>query len=122
MASTYLCDASNDIYLDSNGNIATATRDIDVAGQLCKNFLNTFLGDIFTDLNLGTDWFGILLSDQVTMQDKVDEITRVLLTVPFVTGVNQVQMSQDPQAGQIAFDIEVQTNAGPLQFSLPAGV
>lgn len=120
---TFACDSNSDLYLDSRGNIATFIRDIDVAAQLCNNYLRTFLGDVFTDLSIGTDWFGIILSEDTGLQSKIDEITRVLLTVPFVTAVNQVQISQNSETREISLDVEVQTTAGVLTLEpVTAGV
>ena len=110
--STFKTDANNDLYLDAGGNIAIATTSIEVTQQLCQNYLQTFLGEIFVNLKAGVDWFGIMLSDYTGLQDKINELTRVLLTVPNVASVIDVQYAQDKEAGTISFAIQVQTNTG----------
>lgn len=114
---TFSCDANNDLYLDAKGNISTFTKDIEVIGQLVTNYLQTFLGEVFTDTSIGVDWFGVMLSDSNTLQDKIDEISAWILQVPKVTAINDIQYEQDKETRELKFNIDIQTIAGQLQIN-----
>jgi hypothetical protein len=113
MITTFLTDSTNnDLYLDASNNIAMSHTDIETTKQLCQNYIQTFLGEIFVNLKAGVDWFGIMLTEYTGLQDKINELTRVLLTVPNVKSITDVQYGQDKETGVINFVIQVQTTQG----------
>jgi hypothetical protein len=111
-----LTDANNDTYLDANNNIAYALSNIEAVKQSCNNKLKTFLGEIFTDTSIGTDWFGIMLTDETTIATKNAEITRVLLSVEGVLSIDNIQYSQDIRTGEIIFVITLTCVYGTIQL------
>jgi hypothetical protein len=114
---TFITDAStNDLLLDKSGNIAMAKSNIEVAKQLSRNYLLTFIGEIFTDQSVGTKWFDIMLNDFVGLNGKIAELKRVLLTVPFIEGVEEVKYSQDKESGTITFEITIKTEYGTIKL------
>lgn len=115
--------ATNDLFLDANKNIAVYVTQADYTKQLCQNYLQTFLGECFTNQSLGVDYFGILLNEFTSLQDKISELRRVLLTVPNVLQVLDVKYSQDKATGIIQFEIEILTSFGTLSLNdLKVGV
>jgi len=123
MQQVFLTDANNDLYLDASGNFAMATTKITIAQQLSKTFLWTFLGEVFTDTTLGTDYFGIIFNQYNSLQDKINEITRVLLTVPAITSVESIAYTQYKQSGVITFNptVIIDSTSTPLG-SIPVGI
>lgn len=114
MAKVFLTDSSNDLYLGTNNHLAIATKNRDVAAQLAKNFLWTFKGEIFTDTNKGTDYFGIILSEFTSLQQKLDEISRRLLMVPFVESIESMGFSFDKETGVMTINPTLNTTQGQV--------
>jgi hypothetical protein len=114
MAKVFLTNASNDLYLNSAGHLAITNKNREVAAQLAKNFLWTFKGEIFTDQERGTDYFGIILNEFTSLQDKLDEITRRLLMVPFVESIESMGYSFDRETGVMTINPTLNTTEGPV--------
>jgi hypothetical protein len=112
MAKVFLTDNSNDLYLNSSNHLAIGIRDVEIAAQLARNFIWTVLGEVFTDTELGLDYFGIVLSEFTSLQDKLNELARVLLTVPFVIKVESIAYTQDKKTGVITFNPIIKTTDG----------
>ena len=104
MAKVLCTDTNNDLYLAPDNHLAFYSSNITIAKQLAKNYLWTFRGEIFTNTELGTDYFGIILNQYNSMQDKINELTKQLLTVPYVTGVESIGYTQDKVTGVITFN------------------
>jgi hypothetical protein len=105
--SIYLTDANNDTYLDSNNHIARATTNITEVQQLVTNKLRTFLREVFTDISIGTDWFGIMLTNLTSLASKNAELTRVIMTVPKVVSVDNIEYKQNAETREISFYITI---------------
>lgn len=116
MSSTFSTDGSNDLFLDSNNNIAIYKDQINVCKQLCQNYTQTFLSEVFTDNTLGLDWFGIMFNEFVSLNDKILELKRVLLTVPYVLDIISVQYSQDKTTSTATFEVDVLTEFGTINL------
>jgi hypothetical protein len=116
MSSTFSTDGSNDLFLDSNNNIAIYKDQINVCKQLCQNYTQTFLSEVFTDNTLGLDWFGIMFNEFVSLNDKILELKRVLLTVPYVLDIISVQYSQDKTTSTVTFEVDVLTEFGTINL------
>jgi hypothetical protein len=114
MAKVFLTDSNNDLYLNTANHLAIATKNRNVAAQLAKNFLWTFKGEIFTDQERGTDYFGIILNEFTSLQDKLDEITRRLLMVPFVEGIESMGYTFDKETGVMTINPTLNTTQGPI--------
>lgn len=115
--SIYLCDANNDSYLDANNHIARATSNITEVKQLCENKLRTFLREVFTDVTIGTDWFGIMLTPNTSLASKNNELTRVILSVPNVKSVDEIQYAQNIETREITFIIDITCVYGSFTIS-----
>jgi hypothetical protein len=122
MSRTIRTDSNNDLYLDSAGNIAMATRNIDVAAELAQNKLRTFLGEVFTDTTKGLDYFGIIFNDYSNLQDKVNEIARICLQVDLVNSIESIAYSQNKEQGLITFNPVLITVDGSVTIENTVGV
>ena len=83
-----------DFALDADGDldivVATGLRfvsGLEGVEQLCRIAVQTFKGEWFADLDLGVDWFGLILGKPFNENTIRSELRRVLLTVPNVTDV-----------------------------------
>jgi hypothetical protein len=117
MAKVFLTDNSNDLYLNSANRLAITNKNIEVAAQLARNYLWTFLGEVLTDTTIGTDYFGIVLNEFTSIQDKLNEIARVLLTVPFVEKIENIAYTQDKENGLVTFNPTLKTTYGTLTLN-----
>lgn len=115
--SIYLLDNNGDTYLDANNHIARASSNIDEVKQLCSNKLRTFLREIFTNITLGTDWFGIMLTPNTSLASKNAELTRVILSVPNVKSVDSIEYTQDVETRELTFTITVTCIYGQFTIS-----
>lgn len=122
MAKTLRTDSNGDLFLDSGNNLSVATSNIDVASELAKNYLRTFLGEVFTDKSIGLDYFGIIFNDYAGLQDKVNEISRVALQVELVQEVESVGYSQDKNLSTITFNPTLKTVDGSVTIVNTVGV
>ena len=114
MAKVFLTNSDNDLYLNSANRLAFTNKNIEVAAQLAKNYLWTFLTEIFTDQSLGVDYFGIIFDEFSSKQQRLDEIQRVLLTVPFVEKVESIGYTQDRETGKIQLNPIIKTTYGTI--------
>lgn len=77
---------SNDIYLDSKGNIAISSKE-DALGNIIKNSVQTVLGELIFDKDLGVPYFDSFLSKNpdwelfryyiIAAIERVEEVNRV---------------------------------------------
>lgn len=114
MAKVFLTNSNNDLYLNAAKGLAFTNKNIEVAAQLAKNYLWTFLTEIFTNQALGTDYFGIIFSEFSSLQQRLDEIIRVLETVPFVEKVESIGYTQDRESGVITLNPTIKTTYGSI--------
>jgi hypothetical protein len=112
MSQTFLTDSNNDLYLDSNNNLAIVKTSIGITAELAKNYLRTFLNEILVDQSLGLDFFGIMFNDFASLEDKIEEIERVCLTIPLVDSIESVGYTQDKITGVISFNPILVTSLG----------
>lgn len=110
-------DNTNDLYLDDKGNFAVSKTRLQEIKQLIQNCLQTFLGEVSTNLDLGVDYFGIILADGVPLESKINELVANIMTVPGVLGVSNSGYSIDKGTGEASFDFEIQTDAGNINLS-----
>lgn len=83
-----------DIALDIDGDLeidpTTGLRlvaGLEGVEQLCRIATSTFMGEVFTDLKEGLDWYGLILGKAFRENIIRAEFRRVLLAVPNVTEV-----------------------------------
>lgn len=109
--------ALNDLYLDDNNNIAIYTDQLNEIKQKCNNNLKTILSEVFIDNTIGVDWFGILLSEDTTMQDKINEISKNILNIDGVLSIQNISYQQDKNTREITFIIDVLTEQGIITIN-----
>lgn len=112
-----LTDANNDIYLDAGNNIALARTNLEAVKQLINCKLKTFKGEIFTDTDIGTDWFGLILTDTTTIATKNEELKRVILSCDGVISVDSIKYFDNKESGEIEFEIDVTCVYGTIKIN-----
>ena len=112
----FALDQNNDMFLDVNGNWAGFTSRIDDVGQILKCRLQTFLGEVKTDLKKGVDYHGIIFTDFLTAQSKINELVRVIIATDGVKSIENFSISPDKSKGIMGYDFTIMTDAGNIQF------
>ena len=107
---------TNDMEVDANGNWKVYTNRIQSIAQIITCYLQTFLGEIPTNLDLGVDYFGIIFEEFLPQQSKLNEFVRVILTVDGVTGISDFNIAPNPVEGEIGYDFTITTDVGNIQF------
>lgn len=107
---------TNDMMVDANGNWTTCkTRIADIA-QLLTNRLQTFLGEVPTNIDEGVDYHGIIFDEFLTEQTKINELIRVIVTTEGVRSIENFSISPDPKNAISGYNFTIVTDAGNIQF------
>lgn len=107
---------TNDMTLDADGNwFLTSTRIADVA-QILRNRLQTFLGEVPTDLTRGVDYHGIVFDEFLSQDARINELVRVIIDTDGVETVEDFTVSPNRAAGELGYDFTIVTDAGDIQF------
>lgn len=120
MAKVWATDTNNDTYLDSFGHIATYSSNIECVQQLARNVLQTFLGEVFIpgqkkmDTTTGIDWFNVMLRNDISIDQKNQELIDSLLTINLIKSVDAINYNQDAITGIISYTINITSVYGPL--------
>lgn len=108
---------TNDMQLDADGNWLTSPDAISDIAQLTINRLQTFLGEVPTNLDKGVDYHNIIFADFLTQQSKINELVRVIIETDGVETIEDFVFSPDKQNGEAGYDFTIVTNAGNIQFN-----
>jgi len=108
--------ATNDMEVDANGNWRVYTNRIQSIAQIITCYLQTFLAEIPTNLDLGVNYFGIIFDEFLPQQSKINEFVSIILTVEGVTGISNFSIAPNPVEGKIGYDFTITTDAGDIQF------
>lgn len=108
---------TNDMEVDANGNWKVFTNRIESIKQIITCYLQTFLAEIPTNLDLGVNYYGIIFDEFLPQQSKINEFVNVILTVEGVTGIVDFSIAPNPIDGQIGYDFTITTDVGNIQFS-----
>lgn len=111
-----LNSATNDMEVDANGNWKVLTNRIESIKQIITCYLQTFLAEIPTNLDLGVDYYGIIFDEFLPQQSKINEFVSVILTVEGVTGISDFNIAPNPIEGKISYDFTITTDVGNIQF------
>jgi hypothetical protein len=111
-----LNQTTNDMEIDANGNWNVFTNRIQSIAQIITCYLQTFLGEIPTNLDLGVDYFGIIFNEFLPQQSKLNEFVSVILTAEGVTGISNFSIAPNPVEGKIGYDFTITTDVGNIQF------
>jgi hypothetical protein len=106
---------TNDIQVDADGNFLTTKTRIKDISQLLINRLQTFLGEVPTNLDKGVDYHGIVFSEFLTEQSKINEIVRVIIETDGVIGLEDFSFSSEKQV--TSYDFVIKTDAGDIKFN-----
>lgn len=87
---TFATNGANDIYLDSNGNIAIAT-DLEACVMSCRRACQVNLGELPYAQSRGAPFFKVMEDKDLSLYEMY--IRQMLLTVPGVTEVVSVAFS-----------------------------
>lgn len=115
--STFATDSNNDLFLDINGNIAVHHDPKQVIRNLIQNKMQTFLGEVFTDITKGVDYFGTILSNDTTLQQKIAELSKEITSTDGVTAITETRYAQDKQKGTITFSFDIETQYGAISLN-----
>lgn len=107
---------TNDMYLDMNGDFAGYQDRIDEIAQLLTCKLQTFLGEVPTNLTKGVDYHRIIFADFITEQSKINELVRVILETDGVENIENFNISPDRAKGIMGYNFTIVTDAGEIQF------
>lgn len=107
---------TNDMYLDEAGNFAGFKDRLSSIGQLLTCRLQTFLGEVPTNLKKGVDYHGIIFTDFLTQQSKINELIRVIIATEGVVSVENFTISPDKAKGIMGYNFTIKTDAGNIQF------
>lgn len=111
----FLLDDSHDLTI-VNGDIVFSTG-LAAVQQEIKITLKTVLGEVFTDLDKGIDYFGSVFGK--ASNAKVQTIfTEALTAIPSVTGIKRVNVSLDSVTRIRSVEYEVTTLFGTVSDSI----
>ncbi len=108
--------ATNDMEVDANGNWKVLTSRIESIAQIITCYLQTFLAEIPTNLDLGVNYYGIIFDEFLPQQSKINEFVNVILTVEGVAGISNFSIAPNPIEGKIGYDFTITTDVGNIQF------
>lgn len=108
---------TNDMSVDASGNFKTFTKRIEAIAQnlICR--LQTFLGEIPTNLDLGVDYHGVIFNEFLPEQTKINELVKTILATEGVQSIENFSIAPNNLAGEISYDFAIITDAGSIQFS-----
>jgi hypothetical protein len=106
---------TNDIQLNANGDFLTTNKRLEDIAQLLTNRLQTFLGEVPTNLGKGVDYHGIIFDKFATQQTKINELVRVILETDGVTGIDDFSFAPEKEIAN--YDFVIVTDAGNINFN-----
>lgn len=72
---------------------------------------------MYFNTELGCDWFDVMLNPDASMQDKINELERVILQVPYTQGIEDLQVQQDyPNIGDVTYNVTIKTTLGNVEL------
>lgn len=108
---------TNDMQLDADGNWLLTVNDLGDTSQLIINRLQTFLGEVPTNLDKGVDYHNIVFSDFLTQQSKINELVRVIIATDGVQSIEDFTLSPDKKSGDVGYNFTIVTDSGNIQFN-----
>lgn len=119
---TLALDNKHDLYVDGHGNIATQTNELYEIAQTVANRCSLVRGEDVFDNSNGIN-LSIMLGQNYTLDDRKNELRRVILLDDRVASVEQIDYKFDPKtrAGYFTPTIKVTLSSGEqklLQFNL----
>ena len=84
---SFSINENNDFYLDKNGNLAIS-RDLTATVEICKQYMQTILGELVLNTNKGLPYFQSVWSGVPNLQQFEAAARAAILSVE---GVTQIQ-------------------------------
>ena len=109
MPRTFALNENNDIYLDRNGNIAVA-EGIEAVQFLCKNAVQTMLGELIYQTNIGMPNFQTIWNGTPNIPQFEASLIATLLSVEDVLEVKE--LSVQIVSGVLQYTATILTNFG----------
>lgn len=98
---------NNDIYFDSeNRCVARAGNFSDSTAQRIKTYLQTFVGECFSDRNAGVEWYDRVLGQNILAIDAArEEIREKILLVNGVKRIDSIKVSVDGRNTKFSYTV-----------------
>lgn len=98
---------NNDIYFDSeNRCVARAGNFSDSTAQRIKTYLQTFVGECFTDRNAGVEWYDKVLGQNILAVDAAKaEIREKILLIPGVKKIERISVSVEGRNTKFSYTV-----------------
>ena len=98
---------TNDIYFDSENRCVARISDFaDSTAQRIKTYLQTFVGECFSDRNAGVEWYDKILSQNVLAIDAArEELREKILLVNGVKRVDSIKVSVEGRNTKFSYTV-----------------
>lgn len=109
-----LNDEVGDLLLDSTGGVAVVTGAAAIA-QHIRIRLQTFRGEVFTDLRIGFPWFEEVLGVKQPDLARIRAfITRTIETTPGIAEINALDVDLERRTRTLSIAFRARTTAGAV--------
>jgi hypothetical protein len=109
MSKSFSINEVNDIYLDTNGNLAISTG-LTALIEICKQYMQTILGELVLNTTTGLPYFQSVFTGVSNIQQYVAAGRAALLTVEGVTQVISFDVSMNEKV--LSYVATIQTIYG----------
>lgn len=107
---------NNDIYLDSNGNIALC-RDIDAVKVSVSCATKTTHGEIILDTRAGIPYFETIFTAHPDIELWKTYMKQAILSIPKVTGITAFKTYIDYQKSLLKYTVLINTEYGTEEIN-----
>ena len=100
---------NNDIFVDAERKcVARTSSFVDYAQQKIKTFVQTFVGECFTDRDAGVEWYDKILGQDVLSVDAArTELREKILSIDVVSAVKDVRLVIDGRNTRYEYTVEL---------------
>lgn len=103
----------NGNYVLENGDLVMISGDEEI-GQRARNNVKLFLGTWIYDTTKGTDYINIIFAKKSTPQQRIKEITRVLLDTEGINSIVSIEESRGIDINTLKHKIKARTDNGTI--------
>ena len=105
---------TNDIEITNNEFILNSS--VDYVEQKLKTNLQTFLGECFTDTDVGTPYFQEILGKNIDLSQVEAAIKDVILTTPGVINLTFFELDYDNNLRKLSVSFAVESEEGGINI------
>lgn len=109
-------DENNDIYLDSNGNLALC-KDIDAVKVSVSCETKTNYGEVVLDINKGIPYFATIFTAHPDIELWKSYMKKTILGVPKVLGISAFKTYIDYQKSLLKYTVVINTEYGTEEIN-----